>query len=293
MSTEPHKDREFLKKIELRYNNQTKRNMVFSKLMRTNKAIEFNTIKRIIKLSRYNWIDIEKNIISIGKKKKEGKINNIFPIKINKRLGSIIGHILGDGSIDKKYQQVFYTNQDKDLILEFRDNMNSIFNIKPRIWLQKPGRFKENSRWIRRIQNIKEIPEKSQIGLFYPSICGEILNIIFGNFAIGKHKKITEIMINCPKDFKIGLIRAFFDDEGHMDKERGPRFHQDNREILEKIKIMLSELKIHSFPVRKYIRKGKARHFCNIKSKKNYKRYYEVIGCTSKKKMKVLNKLIV
>lgn len=78
----------------------------------------------------------------------------------------------------------------------------------------------------------------------------------------------------------MGVIRAFFDDEGYVDKERTLRFHQDRKQILEGIKSLLSDVGIESRPIHFYIRKEKARHFFNIAGKENHKKYREAIGCT-------------
>ncbi|MFH1590132.1 MAG: LAGLIDADG family homing endonuclease [archaeon] len=291
-SEKPYLDKNFVKEIGLKYNGNCKKCVSLYALFRKNRFIEFRTLQKLCKFSNYDWSHIERNILFIRAGRHGGEIGNIFPVEIDSFLGGIIGHILGDGSITKKYLQVFFTNKDKDLILEFYYSMKKVFHIEPRIWLQESGKFKTKSKWIRKINSAKEIPVNSQIGLFYPSICGIILNTIFDNFAVGKNKSITKPITNASREFKTFFVRAFFDDEGHMDKKRGPRFHQDNKQILEKIKEILIELGINSFPIRKYKRKGKLRHYFNINQRTNYKNYFDIIGCTSKKKSETLRKLI-
>jgi len=289
----PWKNKEFIRKIKLSYNKASKRAIGLESLMGKNRKISFRLITRLKELSNVSWDKIEKNIISIcAGKNSKGKVYIKFPLVLDKDFGMIVGHILGDGSIDKKYNQVFFTNKDKNLSLEFFKLMKSKFGIDGRIWLQKSGKFAEKSKWIKRINTPDEIPANSQIGLFYPTICGKILNIIFGDFAIGKEKKISNKILNFPSEFKIGLIRAFFDDEGHMDRERGPRFHQDREEMLEKIRIMLGEFNINSCPVRSYFREGKERYYFNVNHRDNYTKYYKLIGSGSEKKLKVLQNLV-
>lgn len=287
----PYKNERFVESIGLSFNKSAKRSIGLNSLMRKNRSLKFFTLRKILKLTRLNWVDIEQNIISLRLGRRNGEIYPKFPIELDKNMGCIIGHILGDGSVDKKYLQISYNNKNKDLIIEFYNCMKTIFRVEPRIWIQKSGKFKEKTEWIKRLKSINNIPNDTQTTLFYPSICGLILNLIFDNFAIGKNKKIEGIS-PMPNEFKIGLIRAFFDDEGHMDKLRGPRFHQDNKNILIKIKELLNELGITSYPIRFYMRKNKPRYFFNINHKNNYSKYYYVIGCTSDKKQKALYDLI-
>ncbi len=261
-------------------------------LSKRNRAISFKTLRIIVKLSNVNWDKIEKNIISMRYGKRNFQSNVKFPIKIDKYLGSMIGHIIGDGSIDSKYMQVSFNNKDRDLIKEFDESIKKIFDITPRIWIQKSGKFKIKNEWVKRINKIKDIPKDTQIGIFYPTLCGKILNIIFDNFVIGKEKKITKKILNTTKEFKITLIKAFFDDEGHLDKKRGPRFHQDNIQVLTEIKKLIEDLGIHCCPIHNFFKKGKKRYFFNINHRNNYIPYYKIIGCTSKKKEKDLKNLI-
>ena len=75
-----------------------------------------------------------------------------------------------------------------------------------------------NTRWDKRLSSIDELIKGRNGGLFYPTICGLLLNKIFDNFAIGKNKNMTENILNSNKEFKRKLIRAFYDDEGSVGK---------------------------------------------------------------------------
>ena len=66
--------------------------------------------------------------------------------------------------------------------------MNTIFDCEPRIWLQKSGNFDKKTQWIQRNE---VIIDNISTSLWYPTICGRVLNAICGNFVIGKKKKIT------------------------------------------------------------------------------------------------------
>jgi hypothetical protein len=116
--------------------------------------------------------------------------------------------------------------------------------------------------------------------------------MVFDNFAYGHNKKITKEIINAPADFKIGLIRAFFDDEGHVDRLRGPRFHQENLQILSEIRKIIEELGVKCCTNHHFIKRGKKRYFFNINGRKNYEKYYNVIGYTSSNKHNTLKILL-
>lgn len=282
----------FIKKLGLSYNKYTKKSIGLYSLFKRNRAIKFETLRKVVNLSKTNWKIIEKNTIGIRYGKGDFDSNIKFPILLDKYMGSIIGHVLGDGCIDSKYMQVSFYNKDRNLIKEFYYSMKKIFNIEPRIWVQKSGKFKTKNEWIKRLNSVNQIPKDTQIALFYPSLCGRILNIIFNNFAIGKEKKFTKIMMNLSNEFKIGLIRAFFDDEGHVDKKRGPRFHQDNLQVLTKIRETIEILGIKCNPIHFFLKNNKKRYFFNINHRNNYTKYYELIGSTSKNKNSSLEKLI-
>ena len=143
-------------------------------------------------MTNYSLNELENQIVFIKSGRKRGNVKIKFPIKIGRELGSIVGHILGDGAIDKKYSQPFYTNSNLDLIKEFIRNMEFVFGVKPRIWTQTKGNFETKSKWIKRISPFGKLPQNCQIGLFYPKICGLILQDTCGLFAYGKKKQITK-----------------------------------------------------------------------------------------------------
>ena len=243
-------------------------------------------------MSDFTIDDVENYIISIKSGQKKGEIYPKFPIKIDEKLGSIVGHILGDGSIDKRFNAVFYSNSNVELLGEFREYMKSIFGIEPRIWVQEKAHF-GRTKWMKRLPELKDIPRGHNVGLFYPRICGITLHEIFGKFADGKNKHITEEIKNFNNSFKIGFLRAFFDDEGSVNSSSYTiRFHQDNKILLEEIRSLLLELNIKSNPVRTYIKRNKERHYFNITGFKEYDTFNRIIGCTSSKKKEQFKLLI-
>lgn len=255
-------------------------------------AIPFEKLLKMLSLANHPVNNIEKHIVYIKSGRKKGTVNIKFPIKIGKELGNVVGHILGDGAIDKKYLQPFYTNSNLDLIKEFIQNMDIVFGVKPRIWTQTKGNFETKSKWLGRINSFENLSNNCQIGLFYPRICGIILHQICGNFAKGKKKQITEQIKNFNNNFKAGLIQSFFDDDGSADSESYVlRGFQDNKELLEDIRNILADLNITSNPVRQYTKNNKLRYYFNITKRDNFIKYQKTIGFTSSKKQSRLKLL--
>jgi len=252
--------------------------------MKGYRTIPFSKLIKIVELSNYSWEDICKNLIFIKAGIRKGEVSPKFPINIDYKLGSIVGHILGDGSIDKRFHSVFYSNSNKELLIEFSEYMEGIFGIKPRIWVQDAPNYGK-TKWLKRITNFNEIPIGHNVGLFYPKICADILYSILEKFAEGNNKKITSKIKELNLSFKKGLIRAFFDDEGSVNSSNySVRFHQDRKDILEDLINILKELNIKSNPIRSYNKKNKLRYYFNITSFREYSQFYESIGCTSSKK---------
>ena len=158
--------------------------------------------------------------------------------------------------------------------------------------MQRTSNFEGKTRWDKRINNINELKKERNGGLFYPSICGVLLNIILDDFAIGKNKKITKNMINCSKEFKVGLLRAFYDDEGNVKKD-GLRLFQDRKDILENMRNFLLELRISPGEIKTYVKRDKERYYFDIYRKSNLIQFRDVIGFTSSKKMDKLKEVCI
>jgi len=288
----PHRDKEFCKKLGVSFNKKIKASPTIIAWIRLNKSIPLSKLLIIKQYSKISWSEVEENIINLRSGFSGGRTSINFPIKLNISFGSVVGHILGDGSIDKKYKQVFYSNSNKELLEEFSKDMEKIFNIKPRIWMQRTSNFEGKTRWDKRINNINELKKERNGGLFYPSICGVLLNIILDDFAIGKNKKITKNMINCSKEFKVGLLRAFYDDEGNVKKD-GLRLFQDRKDILENMRNFLLELRISPGEIKTYVKRDKERYYFDIYRKSNLIQFRDVIGFTSSKKMDKLKEVCI
>lgn len=291
-STKPWCNKKFVESIGYTFNEEWGFSPGMEKTFRKGTALPISTLQKIIELSKFKWDEVENNVISLRAGRNRGEVSIKFPIRINRSLGLITGHIIGDGSIDKRYSQVFYTNQNKELAHEFYLNMQEIFGVDGRIWSQRAD-FYNGSKWIKRVNAIDDIPDKMQIGLFYPSIVGKILHVILGKFAAGKRKYITKQILDSVEEFKIGLIASFFDDEGSVQADHHlVRFYQNSKKILDQIRLMLKEIKIGSNPIRHYYKTGKKRHYFSITGYKNYYLFYKLVGCTSSNKRREFETLI-
>ena len=291
-SNKPHRKLEFANTVGCPINKTKKSATTIKGWMTGYRTIPMSKLIKIVELSDYTWQDVADSLIYIKAGIRKGEVKPNFPITIDEKIGSIVGHILGDGSIDICNHNIFFSNSNGELLREFRNYMKEIFGIEPRIWIQKKANF-GNTQWLRRAKNLDNLPKGNNVGLFYPKICTDILYVLFGKFAEGKVKKITPETINCNLQFKKGLIRAFFDDEGSVRYDSHTvRFHQDNKELLKGIRLILEDLGINSHEIKSYTKRNKLRHYFNVTGFKEYYVFYNGIGCTSSKKAKEFELLI-
>lgn len=290
-NSKPHYNKEFIMQLGMNFTKGKECCLTIYGWTTYEKTIPLEKLAKIVEMTKTDWKEVESKIKFIRCGQRGGEINPIFPIKIEKRLGSIIGHILGDGSIDQRFQQMSFSNSDKDLLKEFADNMISIFGVEPRIWMQKQPYF-GNTSWDKKLTNIDELLEGRNCSLFYPRTCSLILNNIFNNFAIGKKKNLTKEILEANKQFKAGLIKAFYDDEGSVDKISYIRVFQDRKDMLELFRKLLEEFKISSTKVFTYIKGNKERYYFNIHRKTNFIKFQREIGFTSPKKASKLDYLV-
>jgi len=289
----PWRNRKFAEGISCPFNKTKKSSTTIYGWIKGYKTVPFSKLIDVIEISDYSWRDIENNLITIKSGIRKGETSPKFPIIIDQRLGSIIGHILGDGSIGKRFHSLFFSNSNIELLKEFRVNMKVIFGIEPRIWIRKRNNYNSNTKWLRRSETLDDIPNGNNVGLFYPKICSDILYAIVGRFAEGKFKQITMEIKNSNLGFKRGLIRAFFDDEGSVRADNHTvRFHQDNKELLEQIRSLIIEFDINPHEILSYVKRDKERYYFNINGFKEYVKFFQIIGCTSSNKRKEFEKLI-
>lgn len=289
----PYKDKQLAEKLKLDFNSGYGISTSIRNWFQNKNSIPSSKIEIILKLSKYNWKDIENNLISI--KTGNGRATPIkltFPIKLDRKLGLLVGHILGDGSIGRKYSSVFFSNSNKALLEEFHNLIREIFNLEPRIWLQESGNFKTRTKWIKRLYNTDEIENSKDYGIFCSKIIGELLFCIFGKFAFGKFKKIPNITLSASRDFRVGLVRAFFDDECNVNESRVIRVFQDDKRILDNLRAILINLGIQPCNVHSYIKGGKKRFYFDISGIDNLIKYREIIGSSHPEKRFELDTLI-
>ena len=292
-SDKPHRNLKFAEAVGCPINKTKKAAMTIKGWLTGHRTVPMSKLIKIVELSAYSWSDIETNLISIKAGIRHGEIKPKFPIKTDNNLGSIIGYVLGDGSIDTRFHSLFFSNSNVELLKEFRGNICKIFGVEPRIWIQKRRRFEEKSEWLRKSKGLDYIPALHCVGLYYPKICSDILYFICGKFAEGKKKQITNEINIFNLDFKKGLIRAFFDSEGSVRCDSHTvRFHQDNKELLEDIRLMLMELGINPHEIKSYVKRNKLRYYFNVNGFKEYYKFYHNIGCTSSRKAREFELLI-
>jgi len=293
--TLPYKNETFAKSINVKFNTKNNQSACIRQWYHGKRCIPMQKLKIIAKYNKANWSEIEKNLIGM---KSFGLgftkfIQPKFPIMDDEKLGSIIGHILGDGWIDTKLSQPAYCNSNKELLKEFTYNANYIFGVEPRIWVQKKKRFEEKSEWMGRIEKIDDMEDGLVATLFYPKSISTILFSIFGKFINNRKKHVPIISRGLSENFKIGLIRAIFDDECSVDYgSQYIRLHQDNPKILTDIKLLLSDIGIRSRPIRKYMKRDKYRHYFGVYGYENFVKFRDKVGFTSSKKINRLNSLI-
>ncbi|MBI2173234.1 MAG: hypothetical protein HYT73_03445 [Candidatus Aenigmarchaeota archaeon] len=292
----PHRDTILAEKLNMIFSKKFNQSIGIKQWYYSSRNMPMSKLKIIIENSKsYSWIDVENNLISI---KSFGLgftkfIKPNFPIKDDINLGLVLGHIIGDGWINSKLSQPAYSNSNKELLNEFSQSMNYLFNVKPRIWVQKEKKFEEKSSWLKRIENLDEIKGKANIVLFYPKSTGILLFFIFGKFINNKRKNIPDIVFDLSLEFKSGLIRAIYDDESSVDiKSRHIRLYQDNPDILESIRKLLSNFGIKAAPIRKYIKRNKNRFYFGIYGYENFIKFQKHINFTSSEKRQKLSSLI-
>lgn len=286
----PHYDFLLAKKLGAPINKRFKKCISIYNWFSGTRKIPLDKLIILSNISKIPWKGVEREIISLNSgQKRAGRVYINWPLTINFKLGSIVGHLLGDGSIDSKYQQVFFSNSDKTLLLEFKNYMYSIFGIRPRIWMQKRASY-GNTKWEKRLDSINNLKKGRNCGLFYPSICGKILNAIFGNFALGFDKKFTLEILNSNLDFKKGLIRAFYDDESAVGI-KNIRLFQDKLDILKSFRDILISINIIPSEIKTYTKRNKLRFYFDIFRKSNFFRFEKEIGFTSPKKLNKLKSL--
>jgi hypothetical protein len=191
-------------------------------IYKNGKRLRISDLKKILALLK---CDYEINYVYPKLKKK--------PILIprnteTKEICRIIGHILGDGCIDKSFT-VRYKNTKKELIKSFENDMMKVFG--------------EGSKNDERVGN-STYSKTDAFEIRFSNVCGKTLHNMFGQFAYRKNEKyIPRKIFEYPDELKLCLLSAFIDDEGSV-LQRRIAICQEHFKLVEDLIVLLKSLKL-------------------------------------------------
>jgi len=173
------------------------------------KFYSFNVVKMVEKLieledleRNFKVVNIENNFACVKLHKGRYVVRIELPFRPNKKLALLFGHILGDGCIKTKEENVYYTNKSKDLIEEFKVAIKELFGIEAKENFNKARRFYE---------------------VYPPKIVARLL--VLCGFPKGEKTKlpikIPDWIKNGTNEIKAAFIRALFDDEATIVNSKG------------------------------------------------------------------------
>ena len=247
-------------------------------------SIPLKIILELSFLSSISLIEIQKNITSIGSR--AGIFCSVkFPIKENKILASLAGHVFGDGYVGRNKRQFEYSNTNPNLIKEVKTQIFQLFNLPP------------------------STEQKTRIG--YPVIIGEIL-ALFGSPIAPKiySQNLVPQWINNDNQYKIAFLKAFFDDDGSVMYSKNYRAKGVNLYVirhlkyksvaytlLEQISSMLKEFEIYSGKpkISRIYTKEDGEHvvmYINITDYQSIINFYTKIGLAEGEKYNKLKKIV-
>ncbi|MDO8537850.1 MAG: DNA topoisomerase [archaeon] len=157
----------------------------------------------------------------------ELKLCDIFPIKFNSALSRILAKLVGDGTFEKSKVEkenaysFRYCNTNPDLIEQFAQDLKKVFNVEA--------------------HTLKQLRKgKTIYYVFVPAVVGRIISLLFPQVMEKNASKV-------PKELYADFVGALFDDEEHASSTETKLFISNtNFELLEQLKLMLSELGIES-----------------------------------------------
>jgi hypothetical protein len=190
-------------------------------------------LNQLIKLLKLTQIEIKE--ISVKTQRDSKSIKNLkIPIKINEEFVSFIGHLFGDGGIDKQFQ-LHYTTNDIINTDEFKKLVKNIF-----------GKIEFN-----------QINYKNRITLIYPKTLGIIVSSIINMHTGSKvdsdihlPKKLIDKMNN---RMKIAFIKSFYKCDGETGKiaiAQGCKYLTKPPTILLQIQELLKKLNFKSVKIK-------------------------------------------
>ncbi|MFH0874505.1 MAG: hypothetical protein V1859_01080 [archaeon] len=261
--------------VSYAYVNQLRRNMY---------SITLPQIFVLSKLSNISQCEIQENITSVTTRAGT-KINISFPIKGNKIIASLVGHVFGDGYIGKNKKYFEFCNFNPELINQVKKQIFETFGLYP-------------------------MTERcDRIG--YPTIVGEILEV-FGAPKAPKiySQNIVPTWILDSQEHQKSFLKAFFDDDGSVMFSENYRAkgvnlniirHINQKEelliILNQIKDMLANFEIYSGnPIisKSYLKKDGVHiiGYINITDYRSIYNFYNIVGLTAGNKFNKLTKII-
>jgi len=150
--------------------------------------------------------------------------NPRFPIIFSPVLARIAGHVAGDGGIELSGYAVYYTNQNKLLIEQFKKDIMNIFGD---VGVYEYYKDSDNITMVR-----------------FSGIVGLILMKFFGPM-VGKLKHVPEVVSNADKESKRMFLRAIYDDEGCISESSNRiAFGVSNKQMIESVHEMLKEFRL-------------------------------------------------
>ncbi|XOB41423.1 MAG: LAGLIDADG family homing endonuclease [Candidatus Nealsonbacteria bacterium] len=183
--------------------------------------IEKKVDYKVPKSTLYFWTNYNKIPLAFNDFK---NLKKRFYNKDIEYLATIIGHILGDGGIDKT-KVLHYCNTEKFLIEEFRIAMKKVFNVQVKVRKETSGIMR----------------------LRYARKFSRALISLFGKFAGEKDKEITSQIDKMPIWWKRKMMQAFYNDDGSVPKtEKYVSLTQKNKDIILWIQRTLKEMDIKS-----------------------------------------------
>ena len=212
-------------------------------ILKNNEGISVKILKKLLDYLESGYNIINNKILEIRKGYKPSIKNPKFPINLSdSKIGYLLGHLVSDGCLyyDKSRKNLIrtkYCGNDKEGIKLFTETINEVF-----------GEVHFNQETIRNCIQIR-------IGT---GIIGETLRK--AGVPVGKKYKLNEglpwIVKEGTKEVKRQYLRAIFDDEGCVGKNKFPyitlsrsihlNFSNNESNLLEKYVVPL--MKFNSFP---------------------------------------------
>lgn len=247
--------------------------------------IKLSILNKILEISKISFLEIEKNIELIKSGPTGGNIPNIFPLNLDFRIASLIGHATGDGHIKKDHFNFEYRNKSEELITKVCNLIKSVFKIKPKIYLSKDG--------------TKQVETYSIIGY-----------ILYKLGATKGDKVLTKFdvpgwILNGDLDIQKAYILALADDEFCVAKSRNISFSLSKKinyvnnliDFMNSIKKIFLNFNINSNSLKikkKFIRKDGTNTIpfsFYITGQRNIKKFNENFKFTHKRKKERLNQI--